>query len=187
MRASAFVIAMLVPANAAAEPAFVENTKVSVPFLFGVDAAITDTTTSTGFVFGWRPEVTFAWMHSTESSTLGIGLGPYAETVGSFGTSQIWLGGGASVVGYFGKLGVALSGGLDVDFLHAEPSASPVVGLFVGLRPPNLDGIDIPFGLRVDFRPAVFGLPATVIVAAQLDLVLGLAAAFFSTVMRGFN
>jgi hypothetical protein len=180
----ATILVAMAPAVAAADAP-----KVSLPFLFGVDAALVDPQTSTGFVFGWRPEVIFAWTQpdSAGTSRLGIGVGPYAESVGSFGTHQIWFGGGASVVGYFGKLGVALSGGLDVDFLHAEPSASPVFGLFVGLRPSDLGGVDIPFGIRVDVRPPVFGLPTTIIITAQLDLVLGGVVAFFSAIGNGMR
>jgi hypothetical protein len=163
---------------------FEPHTQVSIPLLFGVDSALTSPSTSTGFFFGWRPEVIFMW---TQRHSLGFGIGPYVEGAGSFGTHQIWLGGGASVVGYFGSLGVAISGGLDVDFLHADPSASPVVGLFVGYRTQELDGIDLPFGVRVDVRPAVGALPTTIIVSAQLDLALGAVVAFLASVMHGIH
>lgn len=46
---------VLIPSVAAADEPLREHTKVSMPLLFGVDAALVDPT-STGFVFGWRPE-----------------------------------------------------------------------------------------------------------------------------------
>ncbi|HEY2367682.1 MAG TPA: hypothetical protein VGH87_14900 [Polyangiaceae bacterium] len=159
----------------------VENaqTKVSFPFLFGVDAALVDPSASTGFVFGWRPELIFAWTRDKR----GVGFGPYADAMGSFGTHQIWLGGGATIAAYFGALRLALSGGADVDYLHADPSVSPVFGLFVGAGASDLHGFDIPFGLRVDVRPSVGPLPTTIIVAAQLDIVTAftLGALFVAT------
>ena len=70
----------------------------SIPYLFGVDAALASPSTSTGFVFGIRPEYVRAWTSSRDKS-LGFGIGPYAEFLGSFGTSQIWLGAGGRIVG----------------------------------------------------------------------------------------
>jgi hypothetical protein len=161
----------------------------SIPFLFGVDAALASPSTSTGFVFGLRPEYIRAWTSSKDPS-FGFGVGPYAEFLGSFGTSQIWLGGGATIVGYFGHLGVAASGGLDVDWFHADAHASPSVGLFVGLRTSDtkLDGFDLPFGVRVDVHPSVDApAPTTVIVSAQLDIATLLVGGFLYAVMRGLS
>jgi hypothetical protein len=162
---------------------FKERTKVSMPFLFGADVALVDPNASTGFVFGWRPEVIFAFLHDEH----GFGVGPYIDTVGSFGTHQIWLGGGGTIVGYFGVFGVALSAGLDCDFLHAEPNASPVFGLFAGIRPSDIDATDLPLGLRVDVRPSVGVLPTTIIVSAQLDLIFGTSAAFLGALAKGLS
>jgi hypothetical protein len=157
----------------------------SMPFLFGVDAALAGTTTSTGFFWGFRPEVVFGWRQKhADGAPLGFGFGPYANIVGSTGTSQVWLGGGGTVVGYFGHLGVAASAGLDADWWHSSPSASPVVGLFVGFRTTELGGLDAPLGLRVDYRPPVGVLPSTVIVSTQLDLLVGFAVLAIEGLMR---
>jgi hypothetical protein len=190
MRAPAFALAILVPSIALAEdkPGLEEKTVVSLPYLFGADLAFTSPSTTAGFYWGWRPELVFMWTHAR---SLGIGIGPYAQLGGSFGTSQIWLGGGGTLVGYFGGFSVALSGGLDVDFLHADPFAAPVVGLFVGYRTPRLDLLnlpfDLPFGARVDVHPAFGTVPTTVILSAQLDLALGAVTAFFDAVSKNIH
>lgn len=158
-----------------------------MPLLLGGDVAFEPTETSSGFVIGARPELIFAWTKSDEkTTTYGFGFGPYIEAMGSTGTSQIWLGGGATAVFYRRWFGVALSGGLDCDWLHANPNASPVISLFAGLRPTSLAGVDFPVGLRVDFRPPVGDVPATMIFALQLDFA-GLAVGFFAALTHGLN
>ncbi len=161
---------------------------LSLPFVFGVDTAlVNNTTTSTGFFWGWRPELIFAWVEGGKDPPLGFGVGPYTEIVGSTGTSQVWLGGGATVVGYIGRVGVAASAGIDSDWVRAVPNASAVFGLFVGFRTAELGGIDLPFGVRVDYRPSMGDVPTTIIVSAQLDLLVGLAAVTLTPLLRGLN
>lgn len=158
----------------------------SMPLLFGADAAIHPTTTSTGFFWGLRPELIAGWRESHPSGApLGFGVGGYGEIVGSTGTSQVWFGGGATVVGYFGYLGVAASAGIDIDWVHAVPNASPVFGLFVGFRTADIGRIDFPFGLRVDYRPSLGDVPTTVIVSAQLDLLVGLGSLVVGGMVHG--
>ena len=70
-----------------------------MPSLSGGDVAFEPTQTSSGFVMGTRPDLVFAWTKRDEkTTTYGFGFGPYAEALGSTGTSQIWLGGGATAV-----------------------------------------------------------------------------------------
>ncbi len=176
-------------AHPPSKPSLAAEGLFSAPFLFGIDAAIAKAGTSTGFVFGLRPEYVRAWTSPAHPS-LGFGIGGYIEALGSFGTSQIWLGGGGTLVGYFGHLGVALSGGLDADWFHADASASPNVGLFVGFRTADfaIGGVDIPFGVRVDVRPSVDGVvPPTVIVSAQLDVATLLTVGFLAAMTRGLT
>jgi hypothetical protein len=156
----------------------------SAPMLFGVDAAIAGSQTSTGFFWGFRPELLAGWRQKGIEVPYGVGVGGYAEIVGSTGTSQIFLGGGATIAGYFGRLGIAASAGLDVDWYHASPNASPVVGLFIGYRTAEFGTVDIPFGVRVDYRPPLGPLPSTVAVTLQLDLFVGATVAFFVTVVQ---
>jgi len=159
----------------------------SLPMLFGVDTALAGNEVGTGFLWGFRPEYVFAWA-TGEEHPLGFGIGPYAEFSGSTGTSQIWLGGGATVVGYFGMVAVAASGGLEIDWLHAAPNASPVVGVFVGVRNAGSDECcDFPFGLRVDYHPPLGPLPSVIQVSAQVDWILGLGVGFFGAIVKGMR
>ena len=169
-------------------PAFEEHAKFSLPLLLGEDTAIAGPVTSTGFVYGVRPELVFAWVaQNLDRAPFAIGVGPYAEAVGSTGTSQVWLGGGASIVGYLRYVGVALSVGLDADWYHAVPNASPVFGLFVGVRTAGFEWpFDFPYGLRVDVRPAFGPLPTTVIISAQLDLTAP-PVGFLYAIARGMS
>ncbi len=158
----------------------------SLPYLFGVDTAIAGSDVGTGFLLGVRPEYIRAW--TREDTSLGFGFGPYVEFQGSTGTSQVWLGGGASLVGYFGSFGVALSGGLDVDWLHAVPEASPVVGMFIGFRTAwSGTGCDFPFGLRIDYHPPLGPLPSVILVSAQLDLAVAFTVGFLGAMMKGLS
>jgi len=181
------VAAFLLPsaARADAPPAKTLESQrfLSLPLLAGVDVADTSPTSSTGFYWGIRPEYVFAWTRPrANTAPLGVGLGPYVEATASTGTSQVWVGGGGTVVGYFGRFGVAASGGVDVDWVRALPSASPVFGLFLGFRTAELSGLDLPFGLRVDVRPGLGIVPTTVIVSAQLDALMALALAMFTAI-----
>lgn len=187
----AAVAALLLPSVALASP---PDSKLgsaryfSLPLLFGADGAFTHSTTSTGFFWGARPEYVLGWTAShPRGGARGFGVGPYAELAGSTGTSQVWLGGGGTFVGYFGHLGIAASAGLDADWVRAVPDASAVFGLFAGFRTAELGGMDLPFGLRVDFRPAMGDVPTTVIVSAQLDLLLGGGLAMVAAVMPGLR
>ena len=162
------------------------ETFFSIPMILGADVALTPSETSSGFFWGIRPELLAAWrQRNTVDAPLGLGVGVYAEAVGSAGTAQIFLGGGATIAGYFGHLGVAASGGVDVDWWHATPYPSPVMGLFVGFRTAELKGFDMPFGVRVDYRPPIGPLPSTVIIAAQLDVFVGAGAAFMGAMIAG--
>jgi hypothetical protein len=168
------------------EPTLEAHGLFSMPLLLGVDTAITDTTTGTGFFCGVRPEYIRAW---ATRDGLGFGVGPYIDLAGSTGTSQLWLGGGLTAVGYFGHLGVAASGGIDSDWFHSTPYASPVVGLFVGFRTP-VDGgnVDFPFGVRVDLRPSTSALmPTTVIVSAQIDIFVAFTVGFLYAMTAGLR
>ena len=186
VRVRVALLGLLVPSVASADPpkkkppGFEEQMRFSAPFILGVDAALTSPSTATGFYGGVRPELIFSWSKDDVRTTAGFGFGPYANFGGSTGTSQIWLGGGATAVLYFGIFGVALSGGIDCDWFHAVPNASPVVGLFAGLRPRGVDGIDFPLGLRFDFRPPLGDVPATFIVSAQIDAIGFVAVALLS-------
>jgi hypothetical protein len=153
--------ALVVMAELDLQPVF------SAPLLFGVDASLASGTTATGFYFGWRPELLATW---TRSRKLGFGIGPYANVIDSTGTSQVWLGGGLSLVGYFGKLGVGISGGADCAWLNSVPSAVPVIGGFVGFRMIQELAFDLPFGVRVDVRPATDVVPLSIAVSAQVDI-----------------
>ena len=184
--AAMLAVAAAPPATKPPEKKLESESFFSMPLLFGADAALYPTSTSTGFFWGIRPELIAGWREShATGAPLGFGLGGYGELVGSTGTSQIFLGGGATVVGYFGPLGVAASAGVDVDWVHATPNASPVFGLFVGFRTAEIGRLDFPFGLRVDYRPSLGDVPTTVIVSAQLDLLVGLGALMAVGLTRG--
>jgi len=56
-------------------------------------------------------------------------------------------------------------------WLHSVPSAVPVLGAFVGLRLlPDELAFDLPFGVRVDVRPATDVVPLSLAISAQLDI-----------------
>ena len=190
----AAILAAAAPANDKEKPPpapkLESNGYFSMPFLFGGDVAYT-TPTSSGFFWGWRPELIAAWrehLPAGSGAPLAVGVGAYGEIVGSTGTSQIFLGAGATVVGYFGRVGLAASAGLDIDWFHATPYTSPVLGAFVGYRTAENGGLDTPFGLRIDVRPALGVLPTTVIISAQLDVIMALGEVLLFAMMgRGFD
>jgi hypothetical protein len=161
----ALTLVVALTGTAAAEPAAPSYTELSLPLVLGgtsVDGG--------GAAVGIRPELVVA----RNAPGGGVGLGGYGELMTLNGHREV--GAGLTIARYRRRrYGVASSIGM---YTGAKSGVS--AGMFVGLRHPTEQHIEMPIGVRVDghFEP---DKAADVIIAAQVDLVpigvLGLALA----------
>lgn len=148
---------------AAADPADPSFTEVSLPLILGGTSA-----DGGGPAVGIRPEVVAA----RNAPGGGVGLGGYGELMTLNGHAEV--GAGLTIARYRRRrYGVASSIGM-----YTGATSGVSAGMFVGLRHPTPQHIEMPIGLRIDGH-FESDKAADVIVAAQLDLVpvavLGLA------------
>src|SRR5262245_37910327 len=115
------------------------------------------------FTYGIRPELLFA-----PRGDRGFAIGPYAELARS--SADTSLGAGVTVTYLLeSKLNLAPGAGIYHRFAGAETGYE--VSLFLGYRrSPDVGGLDVPLGVRIDYR-ADFSDHHEVIVVAQLDVI----------------
>jgi hypothetical protein len=164
MRCLAVAVVLLSSRLAAAD----KRTLFSTPLVLGFDEQ------QHAFVYGIRPEVILG-LTCCEDRALGFGLYADVERV----SGDTLIGAGLTVMIYRDLFAFGPSLGL---YRRGDEDGG-AVSLFVGLRFPQFDHVDLPVGIRVEGR---FGGDSTTtdrssyVISAQLDVLTAIGVAVYA-------